>query len=281
MGYDIFKFGAVNLGDKIQLVPKQPVRGGDIPSYDGEAAISLGPAGKEESITWIKPNGLNLLIADRVLLNKVSWEDLDKNGFVKGKPILINGQYFRCRLLQVGESKNAPNEWDKVMDKTYEVDILWHWDKMSFWGTDMVTRHTQLRAVRGYYSARYWDFSNAASQYVHVGFRPAFEPLPSDNPDSNINLDGVDFQLTSLPGSNAFCPILQPMQENVFKDIPVGGKARMYTFLEGGKPIRVGATVKDISKLTLTDRYYGDEYLVPWTISNGIAVASQSIKQQI
>ena len=54
----------------------------------------------------------------------------------------------------------------------------------------------------------------------------------------------------------------------------------MYTFLEGGKPIHVGATVKDISKLTLADSYYGDEYLVPWVISNGIAIASQSFPKK-
>lgn len=35
--------------------------------------------------------------------------------------------------------------------------------------------------------------------------------------------------------------------------------------------------VKDPSKLTLTDRYFGDEYLVPWVISNRVAVAKQSL----
>lgn len=48
----------------------------------------------------------------------------------------------------------------------------------------------------------------------------------------------------------------------------------MYTFLNNGHPIPFGEPVKDASKLTLTDRYFGDEYLIPWTISNGIAVAS-------
>lgn len=32
-----------------------------------------------------------------------------------------------------------------------------------------------------------------------------------------------------------------------------------------------------MSQLELTDRYYGDEYLIPWTISNGVAVADKSL----
>ena len=48
----------------------------------------------------------------------------------------------------------------------------------------------------------------------------------------------------------------------------------MYTFTENGWPIHMDEPVKDPSKLTLTDRYFGDEYLVLWVVSNGIAVAS-------
>lgn len=54
----------------------------------------------------------------------------------------------------------------------------------------------------------------------------------------------------------------------------------MYTFMESGHPICFGEPVKDAAKLTLTDRYFGDEYLIPWTISNGVAVANQALQQQ-
>ena len=281
MGYSVFKFGALYLGDKIQLIPKQLTGNGDVPSYDGKAAISIGSSEKSEGITWVKPNGRNLLITDRVLLNKISWEDLDNNGFVEGKSMLISGQYFRCRLLQVGEDENVPNEWDTILYETCEDNTLWHWDKIYFWGADIFVDDVASRAVRGWSSARCWCYNSAAIRSVHVGFRPALEPLPSDTPTPNINLDGIDFQLTSIPGGDDFCPILQPTQENVFKDIPIGGKVRMYTFLEGGHPIHFEATIKDPTKLTLTDRYFGDEYLVPWVISNGVAVARQSLKSQI
>ena len=51
----------------------------------------------------------------------------------------------------------------------------------------------------------------------------------------------------------------------------------MYSFMEGQHPVCIGERVKTPVKLTLTDRYFGDEFLVPWTISNGVAVASQSL----
>ena len=273
MGHNIFKFGALYLDNKIQHIPQQPIRNGDIPQYDGQAAISIGLEEKGESITWVKPNGQNLLIADRVLLVNVSWEDLDQNDLVNGKQIQIDGQYFHCRLLQVVKRKIFPSEWDKILDETGEDDTLWHWNNAYFWGQEKPTDVASRRAVRGYFSARYWNSNTATNRYVSVGFRPALEPLPSDTPTPNIKLDGIDFQLTSLPGGN-FCPILQPVDKDVFSAITVGSEVRMYTFLNNGHPIPFGEPVKDASKLTLTDRYFGDEYLIPWTISNGIAVAS-------
>ena len=104
--------------------------------------------------------------------------------------------------------------------------------------------------------------------------------MASYTPTPNINLDGTDFQLSSIPGDDDFCPILQPIQKNAFKDIPVGGMVRMYTFMENGRPIHIKEPIKDINKLILTDRYFGDEYLIPWIISNGVAVVSQSLRQQ-
>ena len=278
MGHNIFKFGALYLDNKIQHIPQQPIRNGDIPQYDGQAAISIGLEEKGESITWVKPNGQNLLIADRVLLVNVSWEDLDQNDLVNGKQIQIDGQYFHCRLLQVVKRKIFPSEWDKILDETGEDDTLWHWNNAYFWGQEKPTDVSPTRAVRGYYSARRWGGSDAANRNVGVGFRPALEPLPSDTPIPNIKLDGIDFQLTSLPGGN-FCPILQPVNKDVFSDIMVGSEVRMYTFLNNGHPIPFGEPVKDASKLTLTDRYFRNEYLIPWTISNGVAVASRALEE--
>ena len=279
MCYSSFEFGVLYLGNKIQYTPQIPTSIGDVPQYDGQATISIGAAKNKKNITWVKPDGQNILISDRVLLVTVSWDDLERNGMVSGKLIVIDGQFFNCRLLQVGKSDGVPNEWDKILDETGEDDTLWHWNNAYFWGQEKPTDVSPTRAVRGYYSARRWGGSDAANRNVGVGFRPALEPLPSDTPIPNIKLDGIDFQLTSLPGGN-FCPILQPVNKDVFSDIMVGSEVRMYTFLNNGHPIPFGEPVKDASKLTLTDRYFGDEYLVPWTISNGVAVVNKSLIKQ-
>lgn len=280
MGYSIFEFGAIYLDNKIQPIPQHPIESGDIPKYDGKATISLETLALEDSITWIKPNERNIFVADRVLLANVSWDDLDENGFIAGKSVLIDGQLFRCRLLQVGEDWNVPNEWDVILDETYEDDILWHWDQIFFWGVDASVYSMSSCAVRGYHSARHWDDGTATTPYSSVGFRPALEPLPSVTITPNINLDGIDFQLTRIPGGEGFCPILQPAQGDVFKDITVWGRARMYTLVENGRPIHMDEPVRDLSKLTLTDRYFGDEYLLPWVISNGVAVAARALSQK-
>lgn len=280
MGYDIFRFGALYLDAKIQAIPRQPTDDGDIPQYDGQAAIYIGPAKKSKGITWIKPNGLNLLIADRVLLNKISWNNLNKKGFIEGKPVLHNGNWFRCRLLQVGEREDVRNEWNKALDETGEDDALWHWNRMYFLGAELSKNDTSTCAIWGYRSARNWGYYTATTKFTHVGFRPALEPLSSDTPAPNINLDGIEFHLSSIPGGEGFCPILQPTQNNVFKNIPVGDRVRMYALTENGRPVHMDEQVKDITKLTLTDRYYGDEYLVPWVISNGVAVAAKSMLKQ-
>lgn len=110
MGYDIFGFGALYLGDEIQHFPFKLREDWNIPQYDRKSRISIAAGSREETIIWVKPQGVNLLVADRILLANVSWTDLDKNGFVEGKETVINGQRFHCRLLRVGKRCDEANE---------------------------------------------------------------------------------------------------------------------------------------------------------------------------
>lgn len=285
MDYDIFQFGTLWLDDKIQPIPQCPEKCGDVPRYDGQAGISIAFAStsQEKNITWVKPSGLNLLVADRVLLINVSWQDLDNNGFVTGKRVLIGGQYFRCRLLQTGTDTGVDNEWDEILNVTGTMNGLWHWEDMYFWGKDVIDWDPSLRMVRGYLTARNCnDYEADYREDEAIGFRPVLEPLGSNSPVIlGTKLDGLSFRMSSLPGGNGFWPVLQPAQQGGFSDVPNGQQVKMYSFMEDGRPVCMGEQVKDPAKLTLTDRYFGDEFLIPWTISNGVAVAKQSVKQQI
>lgn len=277
MSYDAFKFGALALDLNIHCVPEYDIRVGIFPPhYDGHAGISIFATWESsEKITWIKPNGLNLLVADRVLLSSLSWNTLEKQGFVEGRQIFIDGHYFRCRLLQVGDGPGTPNEWDEILDITGIENPLWHWNQMYFWGTSMTKENTLGHALRGYYDARTWGSFGASARDVAIGFRPVLEPLGPNSIALKRKLDGIDFLLSSLPGGDGFCPVLKPVKENVFTDIPNGSQIKMYSFLEGSRPVTIDERIEDPTKLTLTDRYFGDEYLIPWVVSNGIAVASR------
>lgn len=284
MGYSIFRFGALYLSCEEQAVPRNPTTTGDIPEYYS-AIIGFLHAISGPPITWIKPDGLNLLIADRVLLNCVSWTTLNENGFASGKQMIYDNQRFRCRLPQLGPDEDTPCEWTDVLSVAGAENSIWHWTDMYFWGSDAVPwRKSATRAIcggtgigRG--SACRWDYAKESEISEDVGFRPVLEPLGAVSAAPNCKLDGADFHLSGLPG-DGFCPILQPVRSDVFADILDGQRLKMYTFMENGRPIQMDRPIKDTSKLVLTDRYYGDEYLVPWTISNGVAVASQSLLQQ-
>lgn len=279
MDYDIFRFGALHLDDKALYIPNRPVENGNIPVYDGQAAISIASTSLERKITWIKPCGLNFLVADRVLLVNVSWEDLAKNGFVEGKRILIDGQYFRCRLLQTGEDEGADNEWDEILNITGTANGLWHWQEMYFWGKDVIGRDPSLRMVRGYLSARTCnDYEADYREEEAIGFRPVLEPLGSNSPVIyKRKLDGESFRISYLPGGIGVWPVLQPVKKDLFANVATGLQVKMYTIVDGQCPVHIEDTVKDPTKLSLTDHYYGDEYLIPWTISNGVAVANQPL----
>lgn len=192
-------------------------------------------------------------------------------------------QHFYCRLPQLGSDEGIPCEWTDVLSVTGEDNSLWHWTDMFFWGSDAVTwRKSATRAISGCGrgSTCRWDYAVESEIAVDIGFRPVLEPLGAVRAAPNCKLDGADFHLSRLPG-NEFCPVLQPIQSTVFADIPDGQQLKMYTFTEDGRPIHVDEPVKDTNRLTLTDRYFGDEFLVSWAISNGVAVVSRSLKQQI
>ena len=281
MNQTMFQFGSLQFGGTIQNIPTKPVSRGDVPEYDGVSAIIFKPTIKGRTITWLKPDGFNLLISDRVLLVDISWDDLNRNGFINGKEIQIDGRRFRCRLLQVGSNRSIDSEWNQVLDTTGEDDMLWHCDKMGFWGTDVAERDASYRAVRGLYSGYYFYSEEKSTRSKSIGFRPILEPLPSTRAIPNCTLDGEEFYLSVFPGGNAVCPVLQPVNNGVFAGVPDGQTVKMYSVIENGHPVPLYGTRNSVSQLELTDRYFGDEYLIPWVISNGLAVAERTLFHKV
>ena len=156
-------------------------------AYNGEQ-LSFGDAIPGREISWVKlQNGL--LIADRCICTAISWQQLDKEGFVFGVPITIDSETYLCRCLCIGTKENESNEWDTALDGTGEDNNLWHWEGAYFWGQEISKRSASNRAVRGCSSARYWSYNGATDRYVDVGFRPALEYLGSEpcSPDTLLD----------------------------------------------------------------------------------------------
>ena len=162
------KLGSLYLDDK----PVTPEA-----KYQSGKRISFGDAVPDKAIKWVPVNGL--LIADRCLLTDIRWDDLDAQGLVFGKEIKVQGFRFMARLFKVGDNKDVPNEWDAALDAVGEDNALWHWDRIFFWGQESVSGLASYRAIRGYNSARYWNWYISSFRTASLGFRPALAPMPT------------------------------------------------------------------------------------------------------
>lgn len=193
------------------------------------------PSADANKLQWvkIKDGDKTLLICDRVILVSVSWDDLNGQGYVTGKTITIDGTKYKCRLLTGGSNRRnndwyaggtpTNNEWDRFITReevitglpapvSSDLDTnlnttdhnsthnqLWHWVGVYSWCQETWAENASVRATRGYYSARYWNYSSSGLRYVYVGFRPVLEvlntdPLISDS-DRNLGDKNQDFTI--------------------------------------------------------------------------------------
>mgnify|MGYP002342887171 CR=1 FL=1 len=174
------------------------------------------PSADANKLQWvkIKDGDKTLLICDRVILVSVSWDDLNGQGYVTGKTITIDGTKYKCRLLAGGSNRRnndwyaggtpTNNEWDRFITReevitglpapvSSDLDTnlnttdhnsahnqLWHWVGVYSWCQETWAENASYRAYRGYFSARYWNYYDAALQNAYVGFRPVLEVLNTD-----------------------------------------------------------------------------------------------------
>lgn len=174
------------------------------------------PSADANKLQWvkIKDGDKTLLICDRVILVSVSWDDLNGQGYVTGKTITIDGTKYKCRLLTGGSNRRnndwyaggtpTNNEWDRFITReevitglpapvSSDLDTnlnttdhnsahnqLWHWVGVYSWCQETWAENASSRALRGYSSARFWNYFDATIRYAYVGFRPVLEVLNTD-----------------------------------------------------------------------------------------------------
>ena len=193
------------------------------------------PSADANKLQWvkIKDGDKTLLICDRVILVNVSWDDLNGQGYVTGKTITIDGTKYKCRLLTGGSNRRnndwyaggtpTNNEWDRFITReevitglpapvSSDLDTnlnttdhnsahnqLWHWAGVYSWCQETWAENASHRAIRGYNSARLWNYNSSGNRCVGVGFRPVLEvlntdPLISDS-DRNLGDKNQDFTI--------------------------------------------------------------------------------------
>ena len=175
------------------------------------------PAAEANQLQWhkIQDGDKTLLICDRVILVNCSWNDLNGQGYIAGKEVTIDGAKYKCRVLTGGSNyRNSSdayaggtptnNEWDRFitreevitglpapvssdLDSTQNATDLnsthnqfWNWYYVYSWCQETYSGNSSYRAFRGYFSARFWDYSRATRQRARVGFRPVLEVLNTD-----------------------------------------------------------------------------------------------------
>ena len=193
------------------------------------------PSADANKLQWvqIQAGDKPLLICARVILVRVSCDDLTGQCSVTGKTITIDGTKYKCRLLTGGSNRRnndwyaggtpTNNEWDRFITReevitglpapvSSDLDTnlnttdhnsthnqLWHWVGVYSWCQETWAENASRRAYRGYSSARYWNYDSSGYRYVSVGFRPVLEvlntdPLISDS-DRNLGDKNQDFTI--------------------------------------------------------------------------------------
>ena len=146
----------------------------------------------------------SLFIADFAVTNDVSWDALNTAGLIFGKDYAAGGVDYTLRAPSVGSNSTGSgdsergvpqsNEWDTMLNK--DSGYIQNWNGMYSWGQDAFSGGASHRAVRGYYSARYWGYSTATLSISFVGFRPVLEVLNADT----LGPDGLKVVTLDLGG---------------------------------------------------------------------------------
>lgn len=206
---------------------------GDILNYDnvnGDIEIRDTDSDDAYKLRWIEVNdgSKRLLISDRCILTRVTWDELNTQGLVNGKEITIDGQKYKIRLLSGGNNYRSgsdnfsggtptTNEWDRIIvnegsfsglpkptstnldnalnstDFESNHNNIWNWYCMLSWCKETYSGNSNDRVTRGDISTQYFIPSYKGSRNNFYGWRPVLEV-----PNSAPTINGLDENLGSF-----------------------------------------------------------------------------------
>ena len=144
----------------------------------------------------------SLFVADFAVTHTVNWNALNDASLIFGKNYAAGGVDYMLRAPSAGSDSTGSgdsehgtpqsNEWDRILDKN--GGYTKNWVEMFSWGQD--SEDASFRAVRGYFSARYWISYATTDSAPNLGFSPVLEVL---NPGT-LGSDGLKVVTLDLGG---------------------------------------------------------------------------------
>ena len=209
----------------------------------------------------------SLFVADYAVTLKVNWNNLDTASLIFGKNYASGGVDYTLRAPSCGSGFTGSgdsecgtpqsNEWDAVLDKN--SGYVKNWNDIYSWGQDTSSYESSRRAVRGYYSARFWYYYDATNSYPDVGFRPVLEVLNSDTLGSDgMKVVTLDLNGGKLGGSSEAIQIIvkngstftAPMSGGLTRPDENTGSFFMWLGSDGKLYAPGGNVPADVTKLT-------------------------------
>lgn len=167
---NIIKLGSFSLnGDLIQT---------GIQCYSGHDTLAFQDTVPGTEISWVDTG--DLLVSDRCICIGLSWESLNKAGYISGTRVWIDNAPYICHCLMGGGHKGEKNEWDDLLRKYGDSDDLWHWHGNPFWCQETPPDYGMLgaRVVRGGKAPDEWSTRGWNLEIWNIGFRPVLERIP-------------------------------------------------------------------------------------------------------
>lgn len=198
--------------DLTVLCPYKGLQPGNIPEFERDPdwdnwSLIDSPEDPSKRLKWhaFQGEGIRYLVADRMLMARVSWQDLDDAGYVFGTKVVIDGRQFRCRLLSGGDTPHddpyqgatQTNEWDTLVagvalnapkpeftDNKVPLgpdhlasphNSLWHWFGAVSWTAEPVASRADGRVCRGYHGPTYFYVNTVDHRHEDIGWRPLLE----------------------------------------------------------------------------------------------------------
>lgn len=244
---DIVKLGGFYLGGELQTLPTRPWQteytptgtsgAGNVPTFPLGKTIEIRdtPTNDANKLRWVEVNynSKKLLIADRVLLTSVSWDELNSRGLIFGKNVTIDGMLCKLRVLTGGNTHRGggtytggsptTNEWDRFvvnelnlsgLTKPSSTDLdstlnatdlnsahnkIWNWYYMHSWCQETTASSATARVIRGFHGARYWADATQPYRSAYIGWRPVLEILDSapviSGPEQNLGNKTTPFSV--------------------------------------------------------------------------------------